>query len=122
MYKVGDKFEIEIESVFTNDADSELYAIKGFRSLVFDKNGLDKLKKVEEEPPKPKTVKASELKAGTIVICYDNEIARIEIRHFAGLLNGKMYAYKEYATSTDNAVICSWKFMELEDGTKVVAE
>lgn len=61
MYKVGDKFIIEIgeeyESEFlkTNiEADKEqkespvnLYRIRGFDSLVFDKNGLKKLEKYE---------------------------------------------------------------------------
>ena len=49
-YNVGDKFVIEIDEVFRNDEDDiiheeELYRIKGFRSLVFDDNGLDKLQK-----------------------------------------------------------------------------
>lgn len=47
-YNVGDKFVIEIDEVFRNDADDiiheeELYRIKGFESLVFDNYGLDKL-------------------------------------------------------------------------------
>ena len=57
-YKVGDKFIIEIAEVYENvlsgidafeDATSEpLYRIKGFNSLVFDKNGLDKLEEIEQ--------------------------------------------------------------------------
>ena len=50
-YKVGDKFVIEIEGIYENvlsntfevDISKQLYRIKGFESLVFDKNGLDKL-------------------------------------------------------------------------------
>lgn len=48
MYKVGDKFEIEIAEVFNSALVNQLYRIKGFNSLVFDKNGLDKLKKVKD--------------------------------------------------------------------------
>lgn len=54
-YKVGDKFLIEIAEVYENvlsdievfeaTTSETLYRIKGFNSLVFDKNGLDKLKK-----------------------------------------------------------------------------
>ena len=54
-HHVGDKFVIEIGEVFVNglsfENDSkpcELYRIKGFNSLVFDENGLDKLKKLEK--------------------------------------------------------------------------
>ena len=47
-YNKGDKFVIEIDEVFRNDADDiiheeELYRIRGFKSLVFDDYGLDKL-------------------------------------------------------------------------------
>ena len=43
MAQVGDKFEIEIEDVFENEDGEELYRIKGFRSLVFDEQGIRKL-------------------------------------------------------------------------------
>lgn len=62
-YKVGDKFIIEIAEVYENvlsgidvfeAATSEpIYRIKGFNSLVFDKNGLDKLEKSKEFLPIP---------------------------------------------------------------------
>lgn len=42
MYKAGDKFEIEIANVL-EQGNTCLYRIKGFRSLVFDDYGLDKL-------------------------------------------------------------------------------
>lgn len=59
MAKVGDKFIIEIGEVFTakgtymaygceeNEYEENLYRIKGFNSLVFDDNGLNKLEKYE---------------------------------------------------------------------------
>lgn len=55
-YHIRDKFVIEIDEVFENNADDfihekELYRIKGFNSLVFDDNGLDKLQKYETYKP-----------------------------------------------------------------------
>ena len=54
MAKVGDKFIIEIGEVFKgawtdNVYVENLYRVKGFNSLVFDDNGLNKLEKYE--PP-----------------------------------------------------------------------
>ena len=61
MAKVGDKFIIEIGEVFTakgtymaygceeNEYEENLYRVKGFNSLVFDDNGLNRLEKYE--PP-----------------------------------------------------------------------
>lgn len=43
MYKKGDKFIVEVDSVFTNDKGTRLYRIKGFNSLIFDECGLNKL-------------------------------------------------------------------------------
>lgn len=56
-YKVGDKFVIEIAELYENVlngidalATSEpLYKIKGFNSLVFDENGLDRLEEVADK-------------------------------------------------------------------------
>lgn len=44
MAKVGDKYIIEIDSVM-NNGQNNLYRIKGFRSLVFDEEGLNRLTK-----------------------------------------------------------------------------
>ena len=60
-YKVGDKFVIEIEGIYENvlsntfevDISKQLYRIKGFESLVFDKNGLDKLENANNSLPIP---------------------------------------------------------------------
>lgn len=60
-YNVGDKFILEVgesyttEMLFGNEEGSpiRLYKAKGFKSLVFDENGLDKLEKMEEELPIP---------------------------------------------------------------------
>ena len=48
--QIGDKYIIEIGSHMTNE-DGDLYLIKGFNSLVFDKNGLDKLEKMLDVIP-----------------------------------------------------------------------
>ena len=62
-YKVGDKFVIEIEGIYENVlsgvdifeavTSEPLYRIKGFNSLVFDKNGLDKIEKIKPTLPVP---------------------------------------------------------------------
>ena len=60
-YKVGDKFVIEIEGIYENvlsntfevDISKQLYRIKGFESLVVDKNGLDRLENVKNSLPIP---------------------------------------------------------------------
>lgn len=48
--KIGDKFIIEIGEIFKgiNNA-TNLYRIKGFKSLVFDTQGIDKLKKYDDD-------------------------------------------------------------------------
>lgn len=73
-YKVGDKFIIEIAEVYENvfsgvdifeAATSEpLYRIKGFNSLVFDKNGLDKL---EEVADKKNYIASENIRVGDVV-------------------------------------------------------
>lgn len=60
MANIGDKYVIEIDSKMTNK-NGTLYGIKGFKSLVFDEEGLRMLKKVGDE-----------WKAGDIVIDHSN--------------------------------------------------
>lgn len=48
MVKSGDKFVIEIESVFGGKNGEKLYRVKGFNSLVFDDYGLEKLTAYKE--------------------------------------------------------------------------
>ena len=45
---MGKKYVIEIAEEFTGDKSEKLYRVKGFNSLVFDQNGLDKLKPLEK--------------------------------------------------------------------------
>lgn len=47
MTNVGDKYVIELDSHMTNK-NGDLWGVKGFKSLVFDQNGLDKLTKIRE--------------------------------------------------------------------------
>ena len=46
MANIGDRYVIEIDSKMTNK-NGTLYGIKGFKSLVFDEEGLSRLTKVE---------------------------------------------------------------------------
>lgn len=59
-YKVGDKFLIEIDEVYESEMPfslpNELFKAKGFNSLVFDKNGLDKLEKIDDNHVRAETV------------------------------------------------------------------
>ena len=44
-YKKYDLFIISIDKIFTDDEGNTRYKIKGFNTLMFDDNGLDKLLK-----------------------------------------------------------------------------
>ena len=48
MANAGDKFVIEIDSVFVGRHAEKLYRVKGFNSLVFDDYGLEKLTAYKE--------------------------------------------------------------------------
>ena len=48
MANAGDKFVIEIDSVFGGKKGEKLYRVKGFNSLVFDDYGLEKLTAYKE--------------------------------------------------------------------------
>lgn len=117
-YNIGDKFEIEIDSDFVDENDNKLYRIKGFNSLVFDKRGLDKLKKIKPEVAPIKTVKASELPVDTVVLCGRWR----DKRYFATFFNGEMYAFNNGECSLQTATITNWDCMTLEDGTVVLPE
>ena len=78
-YKVGDKFIIEIAEVYENVlngidalATSELlYKIKGFNSLVFDENGLDRL---EEVADKKNFIASENIRVGDVVTVGNGDI------------------------------------------------
>ena len=68
-YEVNDKFIIEIAEVCTTDRRKSteeghtLYRVKGFNSLVFDNNGLDKLQKYEQPTISEDTLEMERIKA-----------------------------------------------------------
>lgn len=49
-YKKGDKFIIEIEDIYHTSNGDIRYKMTGFNTLMFDKNGLDKLEHYKERP------------------------------------------------------------------------
>ena len=52
------KYVLELEDKpFVSESGEELYRAKGFKSLVFDKNGIDKLERLKE-PEKPVLVQS----------------------------------------------------------------
>ena len=68
-YKVGDKFIIEIADVFEAATSEPLYKIKGFNSLVFDKNGLDKLEEIAD-----KNITSDNIRVGDVVTVCGGDI------------------------------------------------
>ena len=80
-YKVGDKFIIEIAEVYENElsgiygfkatTSEPLYRVKGFNSLVFDKNGLDKLEEIED---KKNDIAPENIRIGDVVTIGDGDI------------------------------------------------
>ena len=68
-YEVNDKFIIEIAEVCTTDIrksteeEHTLYRVKGFNSLVFDDNGLDKLQKYNGSIISEDTLEMERMKA-----------------------------------------------------------
>lgn len=70
-YNVGDKFLIEIDQVVKCDNSDpvELFKIKGFNSLVFDKYGLDKLPKA----PVPLHSDKEKIHVGDVIKHKNNE-------------------------------------------------
>ena len=83
-YKVGDKFIIEIAEVYENvlsgvdvfeaTTSEPLYRIKGFNSLVFDKNGLDRLEKIAD---KKNYIASEDIRVGDVVTIGDGDITFI---------------------------------------------
>lgn len=70
MANIGDKFIITIGDKAENEQSGEtLYRIKGFKSLVFDENGIEKLEKYEGHNVKAPTREPIEV--GSIV-CYSD--------------------------------------------------
>ena len=104
-YNVGDKFVIEIGEVYSSglpfandDEPSILYRIKGFNSLVFDKNGLDKLKKLEKAEV---AVDWSKVAVDTPILVSNNG-DYWRRRYFAKYENGMVYAFNGGKTSWSN--------------------
>lgn len=120
-YNVGDKFVIEIGEVFNNgltfESDNtpcELYRIKGFNSLVFDKNGLNKLKKLEKAEV---SVDWSKVAVDTPILV-SNRGKIWSKRYFAKYEHGKVYAFDDGRTSwsiTGNFEVSSWEYAKLTE-------
>lgn len=66
MVKVGDKFIVEVGEVWTKPNGKKMYFIKGFNTLIFDDNGINKLEKYD--PKSRKTEKNTmALKVGDVI-------------------------------------------------------
>lgn len=117
-YKVGDKFIIEIAEVYENvlsgvdvfeAATSEpLYRIKGFNSLVFDKNGLDKLEEISD---KNNYIAPDNIRAGDVVT-----VGNCNIKFICTKDNASGDYSKCHLLSSDGSV---WKGCKKSDCKKV---
>lgn len=93
MVKTGDKFVIEIESTYVSEAGKTpalLYKVKGFNSLVFDQNGIEKLTPYPE-PTEP----THDLKVGDEILDEDSIYGIVIVASE----NGIMYM---------DATTCTW--------------
>lgn len=92
---MGKKYVIELEDKAFSQSeaplteDEMLYRVKGFRSLVFDKNGLDKLTPLKDEIKEHQT--DGYARAGMLKEAYDRGYAQ-------GLIQGKVDARTETET------------------------
>ena len=108
-YKVGDKFIIEIAEVYENvlsgvdvfeAATSEpLYKIKGFNSLVFDKNGLDRL---EEVADKKNFIASENIRVGDVVTVGGGDIKFIKYED--NYIYIKLYGACAHCLYQDNTI------------------
>lgn len=139
-YKVGDKFLIEIAEVYENvlsgidvfeaETSEPLYRIKGFNSLVFNKNGLDKLEKLKESLPIPHSEAyetgmndawaiARELSKTGYNECtemFGDEAVEYVIKSFTPLeVKEKMKSYKK-----DKEIHIGDKVRDCDDNTKAI--
>ena len=119
-YNVGDKFVIEIGEVYSSglpfandDEPSILYRIKGFNSLVFDENGLDKLKKLEKSET---CVDWSNVAVDTPILVSNNG-DYWRRRYIAKYENGMVYAFNGGKTSWSNhgEEPIAWEYAKLAE-------
>ena len=106
-YKVGDKFIIEIEKIYESslkgidvfeDMEEPLYKIKGFNSLVFDKNGLDRL---EEVADKKNGITTDNIRVGDMVQDYIDNTKAI-------ILDKEDIDENEWTVYTENGCVETW--------------
>lgn len=95
------KYIIEIEDEpFTKDGNAELFRVKGFNSLVFDRFGIEKLTPYEE-----KESEQGDFRVGDEVVDADGREAYVLVPN----INGKVVLLmKEYA-SPQYSSIKEWK-------------
>lgn len=54
MVNVGDKFIVEVEKIWGRPDGKKIYFMKGFNTLIFDDNGINRLEKYDPKPRKAK--------------------------------------------------------------------
>ena len=107
-YNKGDKFEIEIEDVLTNEKGEVLYRLKPFAALTFNDYGLNQLKQIKPE------IDWSKVKVDTPILVSGDNISWRR-RHFAKYENGKVYAFDGGNTSWTGGRTGSWKYAKFAE-------
>lgn len=112
MVQVGDQFKIEIEDVFENEAGEFLYKIKGFRSLVFDEEGILKL------TPLSSAIEVTVDCAGNLIRKGDEVIVLGDLGdaydpHYCFMDEMKRFVGKQFAVSEVYVTPCGEKQVKL---------
>lgn len=119
-YKVGDKFVIEIDKVLENKElpfgdESPLFKVKGFKSLVFDENGLDMLDKLDSDyindnfgELQDEAYEAGLRDAWELAITIEHGLIKSELKEIFGMDN-ELYIVNEYTPQEAKAKIEAWE-------------
>jgi len=110
-YKVGDKFEVEIEKKI-DDVPEKYYRLKNLNGVVFSAYELSKLKRIKADFSK---VNWSNVKVDTPILVSENETDWFP-RHFAKYEDGTVYAFNDGKTSFTarcSSAPCPWDFAKL---------
>lgn len=109
-YKVGDKFLIEIQEVLTTQSDKNIYSIKGFETLTFNDDGLNKLERATNKTD----IDWSQVAVDTPILVSDDKKDWFT-RYFALYFDGKIYAwnYGDTSQSVDKGRMRNWEYVKL---------
>lgn len=97
MYKIGDKFIIEIDSIIEGKG-LPLYGIRGFKALVFDEAGLMKL-------DRPSRIEAEQTDGGILI----KGVEIVGTQHICGTCGRPLGATVCSACINNNGTVDYWE-------------